>query len=81
MLALIQRLAIAAAEEGPPAVTAPPSALDNLKAIIGKPDNIPILLMIILVGFYTYLAMRDARKHDRLIREGRKNEILKVMQD
>ncbi len=82
MLALIQHLALAVADAvGPNPAMAPPTDWDNLRAIITKPDNIPILLMVILVSFYTGLAMRDARKHDRLIREGRKNEILKVMQE
>ncbi len=58
-----------------------PSVGENLALILTKPDNIPIILMIILVGFYTYMAMRDARKHDRLIKAGRKSDILKSMQD
>jgi hypothetical protein len=81
MWSLIHQIVLAAENIGPQPVSGPPSAIDNLRLIVSKPDNIPILLMIILVGFYTGMAMRDARKHDRLIREGRKNEILRTMQD
>jgi hypothetical protein len=53
----------------------------NIWTIISKPDNIPILMMIIAVTFYTAYAFRDAMRNDRLIKEGRKGEILKSMQD
>jgi len=82
MIALLHRIALAATEVSGPVMTSEaPTAWDNLRLIITKPDNIPILLMIILVSFYTGLALRDARKHDRLIAEGRKNEILRTMQE
>lgn len=54
---------------------------DNIWLIVSKPDNIPILIMLVLVGVYTYMALRDARKHDKLIEQGRKKEILKAMQE
>ena len=53
----------------------------NIWTIISKPDNIPILMMIIAVTFYTAYALRDAARNDRLIKEGRKGEILRGMQD
>ena len=53
----------------------------NIWTIISKPDNIPILMMIVAVVFYTAYAMRDAARNDRLIKEGRKAEILKTMQE
>jgi hypothetical protein len=55
--------------------------LDNVLLIAAKPDNIPILVMLLLVGYFTYTSLRDARKHDRLIAEGRKKDVLKAMQD
>jgi hypothetical protein len=55
--------------------------LDNLWAIVSLPDNIPIVLMLGMVGYFTWLCFSEARKHDRLIREGRKDEILKTMQE
>jgi len=45
------------------------------------PDNIPIVFMLLLVGYFTYLSFDEARKNDRLIREGRKDQILRRMQD
>ena len=54
---------------------------ENLWLIVSKPDNIPIIMMIIIFAFFTYLAMRDAMKHDRLIRQGRKQDVLKAMQE
>jgi hypothetical protein len=54
---------------------------ENIWLIISKPDNIPILMMIIAMTFYTWYALRDAAVNDKLIAEGRKSEILKHMQD
>jgi uncharacterized membrane protein len=54
---------------------------ENLSLILTKPDNVPILIMIVMFSFYTYLALRDARRNDRLTKEGRKQEILKQMQE
>ena len=55
--------------------------LQNFWAIISVPDNIPILFMLVLVGFFTWLSFYEAGKNDRLIREGRKDQILRRMQD
>lgn len=59
----------------------PNSGLENLGLILSKPDNVPILIMIVVFTFYTYMALRDGFKHDRLIRQGRKQDILKAMQE
>ena len=55
--------------------------LSNFWAIVSVPDNIPIVFMLLLVGYYTYLSFNEARKNDRLIREGRKDQILRRMQE
>ncbi|HET7784483.1 MAG TPA: hypothetical protein VFL36_00800 [Myxococcales bacterium] len=55
--------------------------LSNFWAIVSVPDNIPIVFMLLLVGYFTYLSFDEARKNDRLIREGRKDQILRRMQD
>jgi len=55
--------------------------LENFWAIVSLPDNIPIVLMMGLVGYFTYLSFAEARKHDRLIREGRRADVLRAMQD
>jgi len=46
-----------------------------------KPDNIPIVGLLLLVFFFTWVAFREARKNDQLIEEGRRDEILKEMQE
>ena len=56
------------------------SAWGQFTAIIGKPDNMPVAGALLLVGLFTWIAMRQALKNDRLIREGRKDEILDDMQ-
>ena len=55
--------------------------LQNFWAIVSVPDNIPIVFMLLLVGYFTFLSFDEARKNDRLIREGRKEQILRRMQD
>jgi hypothetical protein len=56
------------------------SAWQHFFAIMLQPDNIPIVGMMFLVMFFTYLGFREARKNDQLIAEGRKDEVLKEMQ-
>jgi hypothetical protein len=43
--------------------------------IVTKPDNIPIVAMLILVIFFTWLGMRQAFKNDKLIDDGKEDEI------
>jgi len=57
------------------------SGLGQLLAIMLRPDNIPIVGLMVLVFFFTWLAFREARKNDQLIEEGRADEILKEMQE
>ncbi|HWP23328.1 MAG TPA: hypothetical protein VNM15_03960 [Candidatus Binatia bacterium] len=52
-----------------------PSGLENFLAIVTKPDNIPIVAMLLLVVFFTWLGFREAFKNDKLIDEGREDEI------
>jgi uncharacterized membrane protein len=56
------------------------TGLDQFLEIILKPDNIPIVGLMVLVLFFTWVAFREARKNDQLIEEGRADEILKEMQ-
>ncbi len=56
------------------------STLGQFLSIMIQPDNIPIVGMMFLVFFFTYLAFREARKHDQLIAEGKRDEVLKEMQ-
>lgn len=59
----------------------PYTGWENLVLIASKPDNVPILMMMAIFAFFTYMALRDAFKHDKLIKEGRKQDILKAMQE
>ena len=52
-----------------------PSGLHNFLEIVTKPDNIPIVAMLILVVFFTWLGLKEAFKNDKLIKEGREDEI------
>ncbi len=51
------------------------SGLQNFLGIVTKPDNIPIVAMLILVIFFTWLGLREAFKHDKLIEDGKEVEI------
>lgn len=56
-----------------------PSGLHNFLEIVTKPDNIPIVGMLLLVLFFTWLGMKQAFRNDKLIEEGRKDEIPEEM--
>ncbi len=56
------------------------SALMQFMSIMVQPDNIPIVGMMVLLFFFTYLAFREARKNDQLIAEAKRDEVLKEMQ-
>ncbi len=55
--------------------------LENFWAIVSVPDNIPIVMLLAAVGYFTWLSFAEARENDRLIREGRKSQVLRRMQD
>jgi hypothetical protein len=57
------------------------SALDHFLYILTLPDNIPIIGLMALLFFFTYLGLREARKNDQLIEQNRQDEILERMQD
>jgi hypothetical protein len=57
------------------------SGWDNFMVILTKPDNIPILLMVGSVAFFSWLSLREGLKNDKLIKEGRRDEVLRRMQD
>ncbi len=56
-----------------------PSGLQNFLAIVTKPDNIPIGAMLLLVLFFTWVGLRQAFKHDKLIEEGKKDQVPEEM--
>ena len=51
------------------------SGLHNFLEILTKPDNIPIAGMLVLVIFFTWIGMREAFKNDKLIDDGKEDEI------
>jgi ABC-type microcin C transport system permease subunit YejE len=55
-------------------------AVRQFVAILTKPDNIPIVFMLVLVLFFTWVGLKQALRNDRLIEQGREDEILKEMQ-
>jgi hypothetical protein len=55
------------------------SGLQNFLTIVTKPDNIPIVGMLLLVIFFSWLGLREAFKHDKLIEQGKEDEIPKEM--
>ncbi|HYM07463.1 MAG TPA: hypothetical protein VEU11_12955 [Terriglobales bacterium] len=48
----------------------------QLWSIVSTPDNVPIVLLMIVVPFYTWYAMRQASANDRLIAELEANPAL-----
>ncbi len=42
----------------------------DFRQIVGKPDNVPIVGMLFLVGYFTWLAMRKAVINDKRIAQG-----------
>lgn len=52
---------------------------EEILLIVGKGDNMPIAGLIPIIAFFTYLALDEAFRHDRLIRQGREDEILDEM--
>jgi len=66
-----------------PARILPPSrrdqAMEQFTFILSRPDNIPITILLISVVICLYVALKQAFKNDRLIEEGREDEIYEDM--
>jgi len=56
------------------------TAIGQFVEIISKPDNMPVAGALLLVMFFTWVSMRQALRHDRMIREGKKDKIIEEMQ-
>ncbi len=52
---------------------------EEIMKMVSKGDNMPIAGLIPLIVFFTYLALSEAFRHDRLIRQGREDEVLDEM--
>lgn len=55
------------------------SGWEQFVEILLKPDNIPIAGLMVLVFFFTWIGLKQARRNDQLLAEGREDEILKEM--
>jgi hypothetical protein len=55
------------------------SGLHNFLEIVTKPDNIPIVGMLLLVLFFTWIGLKQAFRNDKLIEQGRQDEIPEEM--
>ena len=55
------------------------SGLQNFLAIVTKPDNIPIVGMLILVIFFSWVGLRQAFKNDKLAEQGKEDQIANEM--
>jgi len=42
----------------------------DFRQIVGKPDNVPIVGMLFIVGFFTWLAFKRANENDRRLEQG-----------
>jgi len=47
--------------------------------ILTQPDNIPIMGMMLLVLFFTYVGLKQARRNDQLIEHGHRDKIIEEM--
>jgi hypothetical protein len=52
------------------------TAWEQFMDILTKPDNIPIIGMLVLVLFFTWVALKQALRNDQLLDQGRVDEIL-----
>jgi hypothetical protein len=53
--------------------------MENFLKIVSLPDNVPIIIMLVAVIFLTGLAFREARKNDKLIEEGKRDQVYRRM--
>lgn len=52
---------------------------ESFREILLKPDNVPIVLLVVFVSFFFWLAMRQAVENDQRIAEGR--PVMEIDQD
>ena len=55
------------------------SGWEEIYKMVSKGDNMPIAGLIPLNVFFTYLSLSEAFRHDRLIAQGREDEVLDEM--
>ena len=47
--------------------------------ILTVPDNVPIIGMMLLVMFFTYISLKQGRRNDQLIDHGQREHIIDEM--
>ncbi len=55
------------------------SGLQQFLQNLIQPDNIPIMGMMFLVLFFTYVALKQARRNDQLIEHSQRDKIIEEM--
>jgi hypothetical protein len=55
------------------------SGLQQFLEILTVPDNVPIMGMMILVMFFTYISLKQGRRNDQLIEHGHRERIIDEM--
>jgi len=55
------------------------SGFEYFMEIVSKPDNIPIVGMLIMVIFFSWIGLRQAMRNDKLIKEGKESDIPEEM--
>lgn len=53
---------------------------ENFFGIVSKGDNIPIVAMLFVVGFFLGWGIKEGLRNDRLLKTGKRDQILKDMQ-
>jgi hypothetical protein len=53
--------------------------MEHFWEILTKPDNLPIVGMLLAVIFCLWVAFRQALQHDKLIEQGKRDEIYSEM--
>jgi uncharacterized membrane protein YhhN len=57
----------------------PLTGLQQFLIILTQADNIPIMGMMLLVLFFTWMALKQARRNDQLIEHGHRDRIIEEM--
>lgn len=55
------------------------TGLQQFLQILTQPDNVPIMGMLLLVLFFTHIAMKQARRNDQLIGRGERDKVIEEM--
>ncbi|HEY6420881.1 MAG TPA: hypothetical protein VIX59_17940 [Candidatus Binataceae bacterium] len=55
------------------------TGLQQFLAILTQSDNIPIMGMMFLVLFFTYISLKQARRNDQLIEHDHREQIIEEM--